>query len=65
MYSKGKIADSWQIGWKPKAYISFVLYINILNCTYNVDNTDVAWYDLLEVNCFDRSGINTFVTIDM
>ena len=24
MNSKKKIADSWRIGWKPKAYISFV-----------------------------------------
>ena len=29
--SKEKIADSWQIGWKPKAYMytSFVLYLKV------------------------------------
>ena len=29
MNSKEKIAYSWRIGWKPKAYTSFVLYLKV------------------------------------
>ena len=29
MNSKEKIEYSWQIGWEPKAYTSFVLYLKV------------------------------------
>ena len=52
MNSKEKIVYSWRIGWKPKAYTSFVLYLKVFktdlylsinmyiyqNCFYNINN---------------------------
>ena len=47
MNSKEKIAYSWRIGSKSKAYTSFVLYLKVfktdlylikINCFYNINN---------------------------
>ena len=55
MYSRENIADSW----KPKAYTSFVLYINILNCTW----LDVFIWNIPRISSFNDIRCEAFAIL--